>query len=452
MNRLVFLENAWDELRRSLTESLDTESATALFVAPGRGLAGMRYIVTDVAAASADDYSDRSRTSAQLRPEFVARALKRARRTGESVWFVHTHPDQAYPSFSAIDRAGELVLAPALYRRAPNGTHGAVVIGTSSFCAHALDSSGLPMHSIDQLLEVGRSVRLQFALSGAETEPSAIYDRNVRALGRAGQQLLARLSVGVVGVGGTGSVVVEQLARLGVGHLVLVDNELLEETNLNRVLGSTHSDVGRPKVEIAAAAATRANPNICVNPLLASVIEERGARPLLDCDFIFCCTDSHGSRAVVNQLAYQYGVPTIDIGIRIDASDSRVQRVTTRVQMLAAGLPCLACHSLLDPVAVRRDLSTDATRNADPYIVGHFEPQPAVISINSAPTSDGVTMFLGAMLGLPVRARHIIGRPLDGIVRSVESTPTPGCVVCGIENARGRGDLWSLPWLPNRGG
>ena len=171
------------------------------------------------------------------------------------------------------------------------------------------------------------------------------------------------------------------------------------------------------------------------------------AKRLIDCDLVFCCTDSHGSRAVINQVAYQYVVPTFDIGVRIDAEGGNVTGATSRVQMLGPSLSCLACHPLLSPEAVRRDLLTSAAREADPYIVGFQEPQPAVVSINGAATSAAVTMFLTAVTGLPGDVRHLIGRPLDGSVRAVTSKPRLGCVVCSSANALRRADSWPLMWI-----
>lgn len=168
--------------------------------------------------------------------------------------------------------------------------------------------------------------------------------------------------------------------------------------------------------------------------------------PLLAVDFLFCCTDSHGSRAVLNQMAYQYYIPTIDLGVRIDVTDGIVTAIAGRVQMLAPGLPCLVCHNLLDSEAVRRDLLSSDERGRDPYIVGAAEPQPAVISINAVVASLGVTMLLGAIAGFAANSRHQVYLADRGAVRPIQSTALDNCVVCSSRGALGRGDLWPLPW------
>lgn len=444
MNRLVFAGSEYGDMRAGLLSDSPLESAGAIIARAGQGQEGLRFVVTDILVSDARDYDDRSDVRAVLKPAFVARALKLARNLEASLFLVHTHPFQAWPDFSAVDESGEAVIAPTIYGRAPAGPHGSIVLGSSGFAARVIDCHGHVLESIDIVAEAAAKVRVHSR--AGETAFDAMYDRNIRAFGREGQRHLGNLHVGVVGVGGTGSFVVEELSRLGVGRLTLIDDEEIETTNLNRVIGSTQNDVGRAKVEVLADAARRTRPDIIVTEVRDSVLREDVARRLLDCDLVFCCTDSHGSRAVINQIAYQYLVPTFDVGVRIDADKGSVTSANWRVQMLAPGLPCLACHPLLSPDAVRRDLQTPEARNADPYIVGFQEPQPAVVSINGSATSSAVTMFLTAVTGLPSEIRHLVGRPIEGTVRAAVGKPATGCVVCAEENAFRRADSWPLMW------
>lgn len=270
----------------------------------------------------------------------------------------------------------------------------------------------------------------------------------MRALGEYGQQILSTVRAGIVGLGGTGSLVAEQLAYLGIRSFVLLDPDLVDESNTNRVIGSS-GHVGMPKVETARRLIQSISAESEVEAIRGVVHRRADALPLLDVDVIFCCTDSHGSRAVVNQLAYQYVIPTIDLGIRIDAHDEQVERVTGRVQMLAPGLSCLLCQNLLDPEEVRRDLLSDEERARDPYIVGAHIPQPAVISLNSTVASLAVTMMLGAFTSLPLESRHQLYLADRGIVRSAAAEPQADCIVCSVAGALARGDTWRMPWRLN---
>ncbi|MEI9401736.1 ThiF family adenylyltransferase [Mesorhizobium argentiipisi] len=443
MTSLVFAPEQWSNLRTALLTDANRETAAALVVVGGNYDGGVRVVVRDIEVAEADDYLERSGNIASLSPSFVARALKRARLLGGGLVLAHSHPFQQDVHFSSVDDLAQKTLAPSLFARTP-GPHGFLVVGPGGFEARLFDEEGKTLFEVDAVQEIGRVVNyIDRRLPDAEPrEP--FFDRNVRAFGRDGQLLLSQLRIGVVGVGGTGSIVVEELSRLGVGQILLIDPEIVEETNLNRLIGATGEDVGQPKVTVAARAASRARSSIVAKGVCGSILEEDVGRSLLACAFVFCCTDSHGSRAVLNQLSYQYRLPMIDVGVRIDAKSGVVAAMSTRVQMLAEGLACLNCYPLLDPNAVRRDLMVDPS--TDPYIVGTFEPQPAVISINAATSSMAVSMFLSAMVGFPGDARHVVGRPIEGIVRPVKSNPNPSCVVCGTLYALAKGDTWPMIW------
>jgi hypothetical protein len=246
-------------------------------------------------------------------------------------------------------------------------------------------------------------------------------------------------------LGGTGSLVAEQLAYLGVRSFVMLDPDSVEESNTNRVIGSA-GRIGVPKVRVAAEVMRSVRSDIAVEAIEGVVHRALDGRPLLGTDFIFCCTDSHGSRAVVNQLAYQYVIPTIDLGIRLDASADRLERVTGRVQMLAPGIACLLCQDLLDSEEVRRDLLSDEERARDSYIVGAHQPQPAVITFNGVVASLATTMFLAAVTGIPLSARHQLYLGERGVVKAAEVTPRPDCIVCSRRGALARGDTWRMPW------
>jgi molybdopterin/thiamine biosynthesis adenylyltransferase len=235
------------------------------------------------------------------------------------------------------------------------------------------------------------------------------------------------------------------LAHLGVTQLLLIDPDKIERTNLNRLIGASESDVNAPKVHVASSLAMRINHSAQVDTIVGSVLLSHVVEQLIDTDFVFCCTDSHGSRAVINQFAYQYLVPVIDMGVAIVAPKGQVCAIAGRTQMLAPGLGCLACGDLLNPEAVRVDLLTDFERAADPYIVGAHEPAPAVISLNATMASMAVTMFLSAVTGIPSRARLVNYNGMAGTTRSAKVSPHPTCYACSSRGALARGDEWPLP-------
>lgn len=437
MSRLVFTSDHLARLRKYLLASpLET---CAILTARPVSVDGKvaRLVVTESYFPDSSHYSARTSTRAVLKPEFFAPLAKRAGSAGESLVFVHSHPSGP-ANFSLIDGQGEEALREFLERRLPHGPHVSMLVAPAECRARFIGTN--------QALDVfGSGPDLIFYSRNRQTADKEQFDRQIRALGVDGQKRLQQLRVAIVGLGGTGSVVLQQLAHLGISDFLLIDPDTLEPSNLNRVVGSRPTDMGQSKGEIARRVAVQVNPGVSVEVRQESVLNLQAILKLADVDMVFCCTDSHGSRAIVNQFAYQYFVPVIDMGVVIAVHDGAITNAASRTQMLAPGLPCLVCAGLLDPNEVRRDFMTEFERKQDPYVLGDSVPQPAVISLNSTAASLAVTMFLAASVGFPAPARLINYNALTSMTRSAALSPHPTCIVCSQNGALGKADTWPLP-------
>lgn len=448
-HRLTFPAGGVATLRDELLASAPLEAARFLLARPVLTPSGTwRLVVYDAIELTVDDYVCQSEYAIELPPAVVARVMQRARAEGAAVVTAHSHPFAKVVTPSGRDLAGEALLVPALMRRVPGVPHARIIVGPHAVHAALFDVDGA-RHPLE-IIEVGSNVEIMAADGSSDTdslntEPEERYDRQVRAFGAGGQLQLRKLRVGIVGLGGTGSIVAQQLAHLGVGSFLLVDPDTIDETSLNRLVGARPSDVGRAKVDVAQSMIEEIQPGARVESLLADVRDKTIARRLLDVDVFVNCTDSQGSRAVLTQLAYQYLVPGFDVGVAIHASPGGITHVSGRVQMLAPGLPCLLCCQVLDSEEVRRDLLTDAARALDRYIVGLPTPAPAVISINGAVSSLAVTMLLSAVTGVPYATRNQRLRLEVGVVSRVDTAPRQECPNCSAVGALARGDSWPMP-------
>jgi molybdopterin/thiamine biosynthesis adenylyltransferase len=256
--------------------------------------------------------------------------------------------------------------------------------------------------------------------------------------------MLQALRVGIVGLGGTGSIAAQQLAHLGVRDFVLVDPDHLELTNLNRVVGAGEADVGLPKSDVARRHIRAIAPTARVRSVVGDVVHSAVARELLDVDIILCCTDSHGSRSVIQQVAYQYLIPCIDIGSTITTEGGLITGIFGRVQLLGPDHACLWCTGLLDSEEVRRDMMSDFERKADPYIQGTHEPAPSVIALNGTVVSLAVTMLLGIVTPVPIGPRHLIYNASASTLRPVRAVARADCFICSRLGVLARGDLQPL--------
>ena len=191
MSRLTLTSQLLVKLRNELLNSGD-EACAIMFGRPvvknGR-LA--RIVVRDVQWTTNEDYLEKTSMAARLRPEFVSRVAQRARKSGESLIFVHSH-SCLLNQFSPIDDAGEKLLAEFLDRRTPGAVHAAMLITPQVTIARVL-GSGEPLEVI------GVGSQLVWGRDAA-IEPNRVsFDRQVRAFGAAGQNRLREMRVGIVG-------------------------------------------------------------------------------------------------------------------------------------------------------------------------------------------------------------------------------------------------------------
>lgn len=441
-SKLVFRNGSYSDMCSRLCAS-ECETAALLLACPIKlGNNQWRLLVDEIFYPSETDYTSRTSYNVELSPVFLSKIIKRARTLGSTIVLTHTHPGASTVTPSDVDLKGEARLLPTLFQRVPNVPHARLIVGADSYHAAILlpESDEQPLSVVD----VGRDILFP-SKNVAELSYEKAFDRQVRAFGEAGQQQLKAIRVAIIGLGGLGSVVAQQLAHLGVKDYLLIDSDSIETTNLNRLVGATSKDVGHSKVEVASQMICSIQPSARVEILQDTIVKASVARTVLNVDTFFCCTDSHGSRAILTQLSYQYLLPGFDMGVRIEVQNGVTTHITGRVQMLAPTLACLSCGEILDAEQVRRELLSDSQRNVDQYIIGDLVPQPAVISINSAVASLAVTMFLSAISGIRIQPRHQILRLELGVVKAVENKPNPICPICSDEGALAQGDRWQMP-------
>ena len=166
---------------------------------------------------------------------------------------------------------------------------------------------------------VQSSAMERFGLGCAQVEAAALaidllparYQRNRRTISTAGQLTLLRSRVAVVGCGGLGGYLIEQLARLGVGRLVVIDPDRFEEHNLNRQLLSSLADLGKPKVEVAVRRVASINPAVAVIPLELALSAANGAELLAGVDLVLDALDRIPVRLELAAVCNDLGLPLV---------------------------------------------------------------------------------------------------------------------------------------------
>jgi len=433
----------WTELRTHLLAD-GAERAALLVCGTIGGPTGQALTTRRVIPLDASDLLDSSELHLSISPVSLARAAKVARTESGTLVLCHSHPwpGEIRPSPLDLETEAELCGRSLAGRLAPRPV-GALVLGPGGFSARIWQ--GGDAHALDQLRIVGSQIVL---LPGpAEMSASDTVARQVLAWGNLGQNRLSAAHVVIVGVGGTGSQVAVQLAHLAVGRLTLIDPDVVETSNSSRLLGATRADVGRSKVAVLAAAARGINPQLDVQSSVASVID---IDPVVfaDADVVVCATDGHGSRALLTELAQQYLVPVVDLGVDVIPTEGAVQ-AGGQVRVLRPGRGCLHCAGTLDPALVREEYLTDTQRIEEQrrgYLRGMHAPAPAVIALNGVVASLACLEVCQLLAGfLASGCDRLLYRAHR---RAVTTAAIPGeldCYVCGTDGLLGLGDARALP-------
>ena len=385
-----------------------------------------------------------------LAPEFIHRMITRARDERLAYLAIHNHFSDRCVDFSRIDLESHERGYPALLQIAKGMPVGALVCGRNSMQADLWTPDGERM-ALHKLSIVGRSIRSITPSQDSESDNVEAYDRQIRFLGKAGQRRLERTKVGVIGLGGVGSLVVEYLARVGVGSFVLVDDDVVELSNLSRIVGASVADaIGKStKMSVACKLILKANPHADIEALIDDVAKESIAKRLVGCDFLFLAADSMRARLVFNALVHQYLIPGVQIGSKVSTDPSgKILDLLSVNRPVRPSQGCLWCNELIDPTMLAKEAKSDQERKDQAY--GVEEPNPSVITLNAVAASHAINDFLLDYLNLrgemPVRYEHL--HFLNEKRMLVEPTTDAECTECGREQLRfARGDTVDLPCL-----
>ena len=158
------------------------------------------------------------------------------------------------------------------------------------------------------------------------------FSRSILVLGNDSIEKLASSRVIVFGLGGVGGYVVEALARTGVGHLDLVDNDEVSLSNINRQIYALHSTVGKDKVDVAYARVLDINPNCIVRKHKIFYLPETADQiNLSDYDYVVDCIDTVSAKIELVMRANEANVPIISsmgTGNKLDPSKLRIADIS----------------------------------------------------------------------------------------------------------------------------
>ena len=395
----------------------------------------VRLLAREIHWVPDDAYHVRDATALSIASHGYVPSLAAAEADQSVPIWLHTHPgNDSSPRPSEHDEVVDEELADLFRLRSGSPLYGAVVVartgGRLCFTGHIESANG--RRDVDRLWVTGRRFALARNWLHETPSPPDQFDRNIRAFGGGIQEVLGDLRVAIVGCGGTGSAVIEQLARLGVRHFRFFDPDTLTASNLTRVYGSFPEDIGQPKVNVSAAHVGRIAPDAEVMTSQSKITMEATAKLLLDADVVFGCTDDNAGRLVLSRIASYLLTPVIDCGVLLSSGgDGQIEGIYGRVTMLAPGAACLVCRNRIDlPRAAAEMLAPDERQRlaAEGYAPALLGVEPAVVAFTTQVAAAAVSELLERLIhyGPEPAPTEVLLRAHEREVSSNDQDPREG--------------------------
>lgn len=427
----------WSFLKEALFTVDGNENAAVLLCGTSATHDERRLLVRRIIVVPPEAYAARNSFHLEVSPIYYNHIVDECLREKLVPVLVHSHRFDGEARYSPSDDFGEARLLGVLGSLLPGLAPASLVISHSSVNGREYqDGKFVPLGGLRVVGVTSQIIRFPRPLSLAQKDPAVPlkYDRQVRAFGAEAQRILGRLKIAVVGAGGIGSTVAEQLARAGVTDIVVVDDDLLEESNLTRVFGAKSRDVGKSKAEIATRHLRELGSKTAL-PVHDSAIRQSVLMSLRDRDLVFSCVDNDRTRAILSRFAHQYLVTVVDHGTRLDARNGRVTAAAGRVSLVGAGLTCLRCSHHVNAERIRSESMNKLDRQKlekEGYVMGIDEPAPAVVSINTVVAGLGATAGLNLFIGLTggIQPLDQIYDARTGSVFPVTPSHERGCDIC----------------------
>jgi hypothetical protein len=429
-----------------MTESLAREVAVAtsgpvevagvILARLVRDRSQIRLLAQEVHWVPQSQYAHQSSHALSIRPEGYIHALARAEVTDTvPIWF-HTHPGrESDPRPSAHDDVVDAQVADLFRLRSGSEYYGALIAaprdGGFTFTGFLEDAQPL-RHILGRVWIIGDRFRLMFHFGARSSGLSPQFDRNIRAFGPAIQDTLAGLRIGIVGCGGTGSAVAEQLVRLGARGLTLIDPDVLTESNVTRVYGSYPRLVGAPKVRVLDEHLKAIAPDASIDTVQGMITTRSIARTLLNCDLIFGCTDDNAGRLVLSRFSSYFLTPVIDCGVLLSSGpNGLLAGIDARVTIMVPGQACLVCRNRIDLARAASELMTpsERARRVDEGYAPALEGiEPAVVTYTTTVAALAVSELLERLIGFgpSPRPSEVLFRGHDRELSSNVSLPRGG--------------------------
>lgn len=400
MNEIRIPQSIWERATSHLFQ--DNGEHIVFFLGEVTQNSGIRFLVRD-AILIKNEEMECDGFAAQVQLKALLEVVNSANKTNLALIEMHNHGFSYHEvDFSRTDYNGFKEFVPYIFDVLPGRPYAAIVVTPQEQVNALVWRKPDNFEPISSVSIVGSFFRkyVPTVVKGNSSEypVSHIHSRQVNALGKDGQKIIQSVRVAVVGCGGIGSHVVQQLAYLGIRNFNLIDADRVEDTNLNRLIGASESDIGKPKVDVLEQMVSIiTNGEADVRTVQNDLRSPEAFETLKRVDVIFGCVDNDGARLILNQLSLSYLIHYIDCATGINLENEKLETAGGQVMIVQPEGPCLECAKMIDIKEASDILAPKEEyeiRKKLGYVKGNDIPDPSVVSLNGIIASIAVTEFI----------------------------------------------------------
>ncbi|MCI3132880.1 ThiF family adenylyltransferase [Phenylobacterium aquaticum] len=386
--------------------------------------------------------------------DYIEQAIDKGDAEQLALILIHSHPGGLF-AFSDVDDASDSQVIPSLFQ-AYGDLHGSAIMTDNGAIRARLYAPNFTQRPVDLVTVAGHDLSYWWEadarLSGPSRRPMAFTGAMTAQLGR--------LTAVVIGVSGTGSIVAEQLARLGFNRVILIDFDEVEGRNLNRILNAKLSDAEsrRLKVAMFAEAIASYRGDGVAGPVAASVLTREAVLAASQADVIFSCVDTLEARQIADLIAAAFLIPLLDVGVVIPVrkagEDLAIADVCGRIDYVQPGGSTLRDRGVYSPNSLRAEYLRRSAPEAHQqeleagYIKGLIEEAPAVISLNMRAASACVNEFVARAFPYRQEPNRLYARTQFSLAACDEDFSSEAAFPAAANPMLGRGALEPLLGLP----
>lgn len=410
-----------------------------------------RFLAVDIINMADDWVIDSSATHLHINMRKLPEIYFRCESEGLELGFVHNHPDE-HESFSLMDDENECKILRGL-----SGCNGekaflvAMLLWDGNWSARIRQGTNpdiaLPARHISIL---GKKIKMHGIPEAKESAET--LKRQEAAFGKPFNLKFQSLRAVVVGAGGTGSSVATLLARSGVGELIIIDGDTLDQSNMNRVRGYRSKDIGMNKAEALAKFIKSLELHVSVSAI-GSYLDEYGHAidALSSADIVFGCTDDTLGRDLMNQAMFYYAQVLIDTGLTgfVDIDHTGHPYLRDHRGRVSCILPesgaCLRCQRVVTEQKLKYEQAIrdnpelkqldPATLEREYYLIGGEEQAPGVGPFTNASADNAVATLMELIrpyrkIPDDLRQDNIWIDFIHMNIHSNEPADDPNCIYC----------------------